>query len=347
MGFVHTLMQLRERIADVGKAVQFAAKSEGKIFLGKFAELRENIIHARYSDGGQAIRGRGYRSEADFVEAEIVLQVAINLEHVHSLRGHGYPGGDWPGVMTSEKFAHFRLDNVVAAAAIGEDAEGVIHFFGSIEANGYADFVGGQIIDDDGSEERGVGGKAEIDFDALERGLLAGVVDHFAKHWEIHQGLAAEKSDVHGPATFGLGEQIVYRRLRGLPIHEFFFAFGRGDFVFAEFIAILAGKIALIGEVHHQGLQGEMLRELLRSSGDWRAVTDGMDLAEFLNGFGDIQRRVADFLRHTANQVGTGERPIRELVQNRRGSLIERKDAATGDEIEKIAALPAEPAEFT
>ena len=103
----------------------------------------------------------------------------------------------------------------------------------------------------------------------------------------------------------------------------------------------------MIGEVHHQGLQGEMLRELLRSSGDWRAVTDGMDLAEFLNGFGDIQRRVADFLRHTANQVGTGERPIRELVQNRRGSFIEREDAATGDEIEKIGALPAEPAEFT
>src|SRR5712672_1290889 len=344
---VHTLMQFRERIADVGETVQLAAKGKGKVFLRQFAELREDVIHARHTDGIQAIGGRGYGSEAHFVETEMVFQVTVNLEHVHGLRSHSHARGDRPGVMASEEFAHFRLDNVVAAAAIGEDAERVIHFLGSVEANGYADFVGGQIIDDDGSEERGVGGKAEIDFDALERGLLAGVVDHFAKHWEIHQGLAAEKSDVHGPATFGLGEQIVHRRLRGLPIHEFFFAFGSGDFVFAEFVAILTRKIALIGEVHHQGLQREMLRELLRSSGNWRSVTNGMDLTEFLNGFGDIQRRVADFLRHTANQVGAGERPIRELVQNRRGSFIERKDTATGDEIEKIAALPAESAEFT
>src|SRR5882672_3076593 len=92
MGFVHPLMQLRQGIANVGKAVQFTAKCEGKIFLGEFAELRENVIHARHSDGVQAIRGRGYRSEADFVETEIVFQVTVDLENVHGLRGHGYPG---------------------------------------------------------------------------------------------------------------------------------------------------------------------------------------------------------------------------------------------------------------
>ncbi len=101
---------------------------------------------------------------------------------------------------------------------------------------------------------------------------------------------------MHGAAAFGLGEQIVHRALRGLPIHEFLFAFWSSDFVFAELIAILAGKIALIGEVHHQGLQREMLRKLLRSGGDRRAVADGMDLAELLNGFGDVHRRVADLL---------------------------------------------------
>src|SRR6266403_672813 len=115
MRLVYTLMQLRERIADVGKAMQLAAKGKGKIFLRQFAELRENIIHARHSDGVQAIRGRGNRSEADFVEAEIVFQVTVNLEHVHGLRGHSHARGDRPGVMTSEKFTHFRLDNVVAA----------------------------------------------------------------------------------------------------------------------------------------------------------------------------------------------------------------------------------------
>src|SRR6267378_8590184 len=97
----------------------------------------------------------------------------VNLKHVHGLRGHSHARRDRSSVMASEEFAHFRLDNVVAAAAIREDAKRVIHFLGSVEADGYADFVGGQIVDDDGSKERGVGGKAEIDFYAFARGLLA------------------------------------------------------------------------------------------------------------------------------------------------------------------------------
>src|SRR6267154_4409232 len=141
MRLVHTLMQLRERIADVGKAMQLAAKGKGKIFLRQFAELREDVIHARHTDGIQAIGGRGYGSEADFVETEIVFQVTVNLEHVHGLRGHSHARGDRAGVMASEKFANFRLDNVVAAAAIGEDAKRVIHFLRPVQANGYADFV--------------------------------------------------------------------------------------------------------------------------------------------------------------------------------------------------------------
>src|SRR5258705_5530886 len=102
MGFVHPLMQLRQGIANVGKAVQFAAKSEGEIFLGEFAELRENVIHAWHTDGVQAIGRRGYRSEADFVETKIVFQVAVNLEHVHGLRSHGHTRRDRPGAMASK-----------------------------------------------------------------------------------------------------------------------------------------------------------------------------------------------------------------------------------------------------
>ncbi len=109
-----------------------------------------------------------------------MFQVAVNLEHVHGLGGHGHTGCYRPGVMASEQFTNFGLDNVVAAAAIGEDAKRVIHLPGSVEADGYADFVGGQIIDDDGSEEGCVRGKTEIDFDAFAGGLLARIVDDLA-----------------------------------------------------------------------------------------------------------------------------------------------------------------------
>ena len=46
MRFVHALVQLGQRVADVGEAVHLAAQSEFQIFVGQNVELFENAVHA-------------------------------------------------------------------------------------------------------------------------------------------------------------------------------------------------------------------------------------------------------------------------------------------------------------
>ena len=78
--------------------------------------------------------------------------------------------------------------------------------------------------------------------------------------------------------------------LGGLHVHEFLFALGRGDFVFAELVAVLAGEIALVGDVHHHGLEREMFRERFGffREGDG-GVADGADLRKFIDAAEDIE----------------------------------------------------------
>src|ERR1700676_641964 len=79
MRLVHALVEFRERVADVGKAVEFAAQRELQVFLRELAKLREHIVHAGFVDGVQAVRGSGHRSKAYFVKAQIVFQMAVDL----------------------------------------------------------------------------------------------------------------------------------------------------------------------------------------------------------------------------------------------------------------------------
>ena len=81
-----------------------------------------------------------------------------------------------------EKLADLGLHDVVAAAAVGEDAEGVVHFFGTVDTDGDADAIGSKEVDDVRSEERSVGGQTEIDFHVLASGLFAGIVDDVAQY---------------------------------------------------------------------------------------------------------------------------------------------------------------------
>ena len=179
------------------------------------------------------------------------------VERAERAGGHGDARGDRARVMTREKLADLRLHDFVAAAAVGEDAELVVHFLGAVDAYGDADAIVGQEIDDLRSEQRGVGSQAEVDLHAFARGLFGGIVDDVAKQREIHQRFAAEEGDVDRFAAFGLREEIVDGSLRGLHVHELLFAFGRGDLVFAELVAVLAGEIALVGDVHHQVCSGK------------------------------------------------------------------------------------------
>src|SRR5580704_266493 len=161
-----------------------------------------------------------------------MLEVAIDFEDVHRVRGQGDARGDGPSVMPGEQFANLGLDDVVTAATTGENAELVVHFLRPVETYSGSDAVFGEEIDDVRSQERGVGGEAKIDAHAFAARLFLRVINDMAEEREIHKRLAAKESDMNRLAALRLGKEIIDRRFCGLQIHEFFLALGRGDLVF-------------------------------------------------------------------------------------------------------------------
>ena len=112
-----------------------------------------------------------------------------------------------------------------------------------------------------------VGGEAEIDVAALLSAALSfAYATTCLQQRKVHQRLAAEEGDVNRTASGRLLQQKIHRSLGRLEIHELRLAFGRGHLVFAEFVAIRAGQIALVGEIQHQGLQREDPRAGLHRS---------------------------------------------------------------------------------
>ena len=89
---------------------------------------------------------------------------------------------------------------------------------------------------------------------------------HFLQQRKIHQRFAAEERDVDRAPVARFGEQKIDRSLGRFEVHELRLAFGRGDLVGAEFVAVLAGEIALVGEVHHQRLNGKNVGKRLAAA---------------------------------------------------------------------------------
>src|SRR5947209_356135 len=123
MRFVDALVQLRQGIAHVREAVHFATEGIFEILVGEYVELCEYIIHPAVVDGIEPIRRSGDRREADFVEAEIILQVTEDADYVGNARSQGDSCGDRPRAMILNQVPHSGLDDIVAPAPIREDSE--------------------------------------------------------------------------------------------------------------------------------------------------------------------------------------------------------------------------------
>ena len=84
----------------------------------------------------------------------------VDLSHIHRPRGHGDAGGNRARLMLRPKILHLGLDDVVAAAAVGEDAKLVLHLFRPVHAHRHADGILRQVLDDGGREQRRVAEEA-------------------------------------------------------------------------------------------------------------------------------------------------------------------------------------------
>ena len=93
------------------------------------------------ADGVQAIGRGGDGRESDLVEAQVVLQVAIDAPHVGDAGGERDARGDRARAVAASSSRTLRRDDVVAAAAVGEDPQRVVHLRRTIHADGHADAV--------------------------------------------------------------------------------------------------------------------------------------------------------------------------------------------------------------
>ena len=161
-----------------------------------------------------------------------------------------HPGGDWLGAMPFQQLLDFRRDHVVAAGAVMEDAELVLHLFRAVNRDRDADVVLDEELDDVRAQQRGVGRQAEVNRFPELGGASAPVRDRRLEHREIEQRLAAEKGEVGDAAALPEQElDAVARRLLG---HEFrlLAVLGVDDLVLAVLVAIRARQVALVRDVH-------------------------------------------------------------------------------------------------
>ena len=99
-------------------------------------------------DGVELIGRSGHRRETDLVKSQVLFQMAENLDYVGHTRGQRDARRNRPRAMILDQRPHSGLDDVVAARAVGENAQLVVHFLGPIHADGHADAVLREKLDD-------------------------------------------------------------------------------------------------------------------------------------------------------------------------------------------------------
>src|SRR5215831_17361630 len=126
MRFVDTLIQLRQRIADIREPVHLTAKRIFQIFICQNMELFQYTVHAAFVDRIETVRRSGHGREAYFVESKVVFQMPEDADDVADSRGQCHSSGDRPGLMILNESPGSRLNHIVAAGSVRENAKLVV-----------------------------------------------------------------------------------------------------------------------------------------------------------------------------------------------------------------------------
>ena len=128
--------------------MHLAAQRVFQILVGKRVKLFQHAIHAAFADSVQAVGRGSHGREADLVKAEVLFQVAEDPDDVGDAAGERDARGDGPRTVVLNQGLHARGDDVITAVAVGEDAELIVQFGRAIHADGHADAVLGEELDD-------------------------------------------------------------------------------------------------------------------------------------------------------------------------------------------------------
>ena len=280
-----------------------------------------------------ARRRRRHRREPDLPEADVVGEVAIDLLDVEVRRRERHARADRPRAVAPEELADLRRHQIVAAGAVGEDAELVLDVLRPVDRDRDADAVLGDELDDLRLEQRRVR-EAEVHRFADFGRALPRVRDRLDEHREVEQRLAAEERDVRDVAR--LAQQEVDALARRVLRHEFRLPAVRrvDDLVLAVLVAVGAAQIALVGDVQHHrrerdapsGFEGDgRQRNHLGRHRRRRA-----DLADRLHAR-QIGERLVDVVERA--QLLARARAVGQRPQQRVGGVVELEDRRARHEI--------------
>ena len=137
----HALVDLFERLLDVREAVVPVVDRVFEELVGEIPELAEHVVVAVLGDGVAAAGRRRHRREADLPEPDLLGEMAIDPLDVERSGGQRDARADRPAAVPLEQLLDLRRDDVVAAGAVVEDAELVLHLARAVDRDRDADLV--------------------------------------------------------------------------------------------------------------------------------------------------------------------------------------------------------------
>ena len=311
-----------------------------EVLVREIEELIEHAIVAVVRDRVAAGRRRRHRREADFPEPDVVGEVTVDALHVEVRGRQRHARANRAAAVPPQQLADFRRHQIVAAGAVVEHAELVLHVLRTVDRDRDADPVLGDELDDLRLEQRRVGREAEVDRLARFGRAPPRVLDRLDEHREVEQRLAAEERDVRDVAR--LAQQEVDALARRLLRHELRLAAVRrvDDLVLAVLVTIRAAEIALVGDVQHHRREWKRRERDDLGNGRPRHV----DFADRLDAR-QIGDRLVDVLE--AAQLLARARTIGERAKQRVGGLVELEDRGARHEIDERLPRRLEPMMLT
>ena len=342
IGLAGALVNLLQGLAHVREPVVLSGQRGLEELVGQRRELLDHLVEPLATERVFAARRGRHRGEPHLLEADLLGQVPVDARDVADLRGQGHPRPDGPARVAPQQLAHPGQQLVVAAAAVVEHAEAVLHLARTVDRHGHGDVVLGQEPDHLAGQQRRVRGEVELDPLAPRRGLRAGVGHDAAQHRVVHQGLAAEEAHVHHPVIARLVHQQIDALAGGLLAHELGLrpVGGVDDLVLAVLVAVRATEVALVGDVQDRGRQRERRQgdDRRRRGRGRRRGGDGADrvhLLELVEGLPEVG--VGEPRAHVGEQIPARHPPAVEAVDEGRRRLVEREHRRARHEVEEPA----------
>ena len=281
-----------------------------------------------------------HRREADLPEADLLGEVPVDPLDVERSRRQRDARADRPAAMPLEQLLDLRRDDVVAAGAVVEHAELVLHLARTVDRDRDADLVLGEELDDLRLEQRGVGREAEVDRLAQLGAALARVGDRLLQDRKVQQRFAAEERDVRDLVVARFLEHELHALARGLLAHELRLhpVFGVDDLVLAVLVAVGAGQVALIRDVEHHRRQRKrrQRQDFRRRSGVGARhdqLADGAHARQLRDRV--LQLRMAVPFRQLRFQFVAGVGTLGQPPHDGVGGVVEREDRGARDEVDE------------